>query len=78
MSPPETHMPPYDIDARYVYTYAYVRQRMLFKQLAPIMKMDLALLSPAKRWMVLMYGTPILKAPRKLLRFVNVGRDMTP
>ena len=51
---------------------------MLFKQLAPIMKMDLAILSPAKRWMVLMYGTPILKAPRKLLRFVNVGRDMTP
>ena len=44
-----------------------------FKQLAPIMKMDLAILGPATRFMILMYGTPVLYAPKKVVRFVNVG-----
>ena len=44
-----------------------------FKQLAPLMKMDLAITSPAYRFMVLLYGTPFLYAPRKMIRFVNVG-----
>ncbi len=46
-----------------------------FKQLAPLMKMDLAILSPSKRFMILMYGTPFLYAPRKMVRFVNIGRN---
>ena len=44
-----------------------------FKQLAPLMKMDLAIVSPAYRFMVLMYGTPLLYAPKKMIRFINVG-----
>lgn len=44
-----------------------------FAQLAPLMKMDLAVLGPAFRWMILMYGTPFLYAPRKMVRFINVG-----
>lgn len=48
-----------------------------FKQLAPIMKMDLATLSPSKRWMILMYGTPVLYATKKIVRFVNIGRDLS-
>jgi len=44
-----------------------------FAQLAPLMKMDLAVLSPAFRFMVLLYGTPFLYAPKKLVRFINVG-----
>lgn len=44
-----------------------------FRQLMPMMKMDLAVLSPAYRWMILLYGTPILFAPRKWIRFINVG-----
>ena len=44
-----------------------------FKQLAPLMKMDLAVLSPAFRFMVLLYGTPMLYAPRKMVTFINVG-----
>lgn len=44
-----------------------------FKQLAPLMKMDLAIVSPAYRFMVLLYGTPMLYAPKKMVRFVNVG-----
>jgi hypothetical protein len=46
-----------------------------FKQLAPLMKMPLAKLSPADRFMVLLYGTPIVYAPSKIIRYVNIGRE---
>jgi hypothetical protein len=45
-----------------------------FRQLLPMLRMDLAVLAPAFRWMILLYGTPILFAPLKWLRFINVGR----
>lgn len=45
-----------------------------FAQLAPLMKMDLAVLSPAFRFMVLLYGTPFLYAPKKMVRFINIGK----
>ena len=44
-----------------------------FAQLAPLMKMDLAMLSPAYRFMILLYGTPFLYAPKKLVRVINIG-----
>lgn len=44
-----------------------------FKQLAPLMKLDLALLSQARRFMVLLYGAPALYAPRKMVQLINVG-----
>lgn len=49
-------------------------QVLEFKQLAPLMKMDLAILSPSTRFMVLMYGTPQLFAPNKTVRYINIGR----
>ena len=45
-----------------------------FAQLAPLMKMDLAVLSPAYRFMILLYGTPFLYAPKKMVRIVNIGK----
>ena len=45
-----------------------------FAQLAPLMKMDLALLGPAYRFMVLLYGTPLLYAPKKMARIINIGQ----
>jgi hypothetical protein len=45
-----------------------------FKQLAPLMKMDLALLGPSYRFMVLLYGTMMLYAPKKMVRFINIGK----
>jgi len=48
---------------------------MRFKQLAPLMKMDLAIIATAYRWMQLLYGTPIVYAPRKNLIYSNVGRS---
>lgn len=47
-----------------------------FKQLAPMMKMDLATLGPVIRWMILMYGVPVLYAPRKWCRFKNIKADV--
>lgn len=47
---------------------------LTFRQLLPMMRMDLAVTSPSYRWMVLLYGTPILFAPKKWLRFINIGR----
>jgi hypothetical protein len=44
-----------------------------FTQLAPLMKMDLAVLSPAYRFMILLYGTPLLYAPKKMVRIINIG-----
>lgn len=56
---------------------AYIGQMtpdvITFRQLTPMTKMDLAVLSPAYRWMILLYGTPILFAPKKWLRFINIG-----
>lgn len=43
------------------------------KQLAPLMKMDLAVLGPAIRWMILFYGTPVLYQPLKWVKIINIG-----
>lgn len=48
-----------------------------FAQLAPLMKMDLAMLAPAYRFMILLYGTPLLYAPKKMVRIVNIGNIIT-
>lgn len=48
-------------------------QVLAWKQLAPMMKMDLAIIAPVMRFMVLCYGTPILYAPKKFVRFINIG-----
>jgi len=49
-------------------------QVLTFRQLAPLMKMDIAVLGPAYRWMILLYGTPILFTPLKWNRIINIGR----
>jgi hypothetical protein len=43
------------------------------KQLAPIMRMDLARTSPSFRFMILAYLTTVLFAPKKLARIINIG-----
>lgn len=53
-------------------------QVMSFKQLAPLMKLPLATISAAIRFMILLYGVPILYAPKKGLIVKNVGTSATP
>lgn len=67
----------YDENYRLPNTYTafmgeFTPQVITFKQLAPIMKMDLAVLSPAQRWMILIYGVPQLFAPKKWIKFINI------
>lgn len=50
-------------------------QSLSFRQLAPMMKIPLATLAASIRWMQLIYGTPIVYAPRKNLIFINVADD---
>lgn len=47
---------------------------LTFRQLLPMMRLDLAVLSPSYRWMILLYGVPVLFAPKKWLRYINVGQ----
>ena len=48
-------------------------QVLAFKQLSPLMKMDLAIVAPAYRWMLLLYGVMVMYAPAKWVRFINIG-----
>jgi hypothetical protein len=47
---------------------------VVWRQLAPLMKMDLAITGPAFRWMQLLYGTPIVFAPLHNCIMDNIGR----
>lgn len=47
-----------------------------FKQLCPMLKMDLAQIATSQRWLILLYGTPQLFAPKKMMKFVNVTAAM--
>lgn len=50
---------------------------MAFKQLAPISKLDLAVLSMSRRFITFLFGTPQLFSPKKVFRFINVGKTYT-
>ncbi len=58
--------------------HAYLMQmdadNYVWRQLAPLMKMDLAIVSPAYRWMQLLYGTPIIFASLHNSIMDNIGR----
>ena len=46
---------------------------LTFRQLAPLMRLDLAVIAAARQWMILLFGTPILFAPKKWAKIINVG-----
>jgi hypothetical protein len=56
-----------------VYMGEMTPQVLTFKQLAPMMKMDLAVIEPSIRWLQLLYGVMQLYAPKKWIRIKNVG-----
>lgn len=45
-----------------------------FKQLAPISKLDLATLAMSRRFITFLFGTPILFVPKKMVRYINIGK----
>jgi hypothetical protein len=48
-------------------------QGLSFKQLAPLMKMDLATIAASYRFMILLYGVPVVYAPSKMVIIKNIG-----
>ena len=46
---------------------------LMWKQLAPLMKIDLARIDLSTRFATVLYGTPQLYAPKKLVRIINAG-----
>ncbi len=44
-----------------------------FKQLLPMVRMDLATISDSKRWLQKYYGTPLLYNANKMVLFKNIG-----
>ncbi len=50
-------------------------ESLAFKQLAPMVKIPLAIIDSSVRWMQLIYGVPVLYTPGKNVLYVNVGRQ---
>lgn len=48
-----------------------------FKQLAPISKLDLAVISMSRRFISFLFATPQLYTPKKFVRFINAGKSLT-
>ena len=48
-----------------------------FKQLAPVSKLDLAVLSMSRRFITFLFGTPNLYSPKKFVRFINCAKTLT-
>jgi hypothetical protein len=50
-------------------------REMTCRQLAPLLKMDLAVVSPALRFMVLLYCSPWVYCPKHMILLDNAGRS---
>lgn len=48
------------------------------KQLAPLSKLDLAVISMSRRFISFLFCTPILYTPKKMVRYINISRTYTP
>lgn len=54
-----------------------VEDVMSFKQLAPLSKLDLAVISMSRRFITFLFGTPILYTPKKMVRYINCSKTYT-
>jgi hypothetical protein len=50
-------------------------EAMSWKQLAPMLKVPLAVVDLAVRWAQVIYGVPVMYAPRKYVLYKNIGRS---
>jgi hypothetical protein len=50
---------------------------MSFKQLAPLSKLDLAVLSMSRQFITFLFGTPQVYTPSKIVRFINISKALT-
>ena len=52
-------------------------QVLMWKQLLPLVSMPLAQIAPSIRWIILMYGAPVMYAPMKWARMLNVKNNLS-
>lgn len=57
------------------YLLQFTPDEIVWHQLAPLMKMNLAVVAPAIRFMVLLYGMPIVYKPKHHVLGRNIGRQ---
>lgn len=55
------------------FTTEMVEDVLSFKQLAPLSKLDLGVLSMSRRFISFLFGTPQLYTPKKMVRYINVS-----
>lgn len=55
----------------------FVDDVLSFKQLAPISKLDLAVISMSRRFITFMFATPQLYTPKKFVKFINCSKILT-
>lgn len=48
---------------------------LAYKQLAPMSKLDLAVISMSRRFITFQFGTPVVFVPAKITRYINVSRN---
>lgn len=61
-------------DASYAILFEMTPDVLSFMQLAPMVKIPLATIDGRIRWMQLLYGTPALYNPKKILLIKNIGK----
>lgn len=61
-------------DTEQAFTTEMTDEVLSFKQLAPISKLDLAVLSMSRRFISFLFGTPQVFSNKKLVRIINVGK----
>jgi len=67
------HLP----DTENAFITEMVDEVLAFKQLAPISKLDLAVISMSRRFITFLFSTPILYAPKKMVKFINCAKVLT-
>lgn len=55
----------------------FVEDVLSFKQLAPISKLDLAVISMSRRFITFMFATPQLYTPKKFVKYINCSKTLT-
>lgn len=58
----------------YAVLFQMDQEAVSFKQLAPLVRVPLAIVDTSIRWMQLLYGTPVLYTPGKIVLYKNIGR----
>lgn len=64
-------------DTETAFVTEFVDDVLSFKQLAPISKLDLAVISMSRRFITFMFATPQLYTPKKFVKFINASKTLT-